>query len=297
MNDADGWIYFDGPEPELLRPLLDALRDLPPATPEDKERVARQFFEKLDAMLLRRQEAAGREEGQERDAPIALGARIAPSAPPNAERRGAADGATTRSPTLADRSDTSPKDEPSAPESPFDAWEPHAADAGAALEASGARATERVVGTEPMPDLPAEVWERLGRLPFRPASPGQAVERTMPIPVMVRDQGKTAPIREDSIARAVRALPFAGTTAGAAIVLIPPLKLTEYASLRAELAVSPERRGEILPKYHVPNEAARRALDEHWAERLRGNREEWAAFERAVGEFSAWLRARKGTRA
>ena len=28
MNDIDGWIYFDGPEPEHLRPLLDALRDL-----------------------------------------------------------------------------------------------------------------------------------------------------------------------------------------------------------------------------------------------------------------------------
>jgi hypothetical protein len=61
--------------------------------------------------------------------------------------------------------------------------------------------------------------------------------------------------------------------------------------------VSPERRGEILPKYHVPNEAARRALDEHWAERLAGNGEERTAFERAVGEFSAWLRASRGTRA
>jgi hypothetical protein len=80
-------------------------------------------------------------------------------------------------------------------------------------------------------------------------------------------------------------------------LLIPPLKLAEYASLRAELAVSPERRGEILPKYHVLNEAARRALDEHWAERLAGNEEERGAFERAVGEFSAWLRASRGTRA
>ena len=52
-----------------------------------------------------------------------------------------------------------------------------------------------------------------------------------------------------------------------------------------------------MPKYHVLNEAARRALDEHWAERLRGNGEEWAAFERAVGTFSAWLRASRGTRA
>jgi hypothetical protein len=281
-NDVDGWIYFDGPAPELLRPLLGALRDRPPPTPEAKERGARQFFEKLDAMLSRRQEAAGREEGQARDAPIAPGARIAPSAPsapPNAERRRAVDAATARSPTFADRSDTSPKAEPSAP------------------EASGARATERVVGTEPVPDLPAAFWEKLGRLPFRPASSVPAVERTMPIPVMGRGQGETAPIREDSIAKAVRALPFAGNTVGAAIVLIRPLNLAQYASLRAELAVSPERRGEILPKYHVPNEAARWALDEHWAERLRGNGEEWAAFERAVGAFSAWLRASRGTRA
>ena len=60
MDDVDRWIYFDGPEPERIRPLLDALRDLPPATPEDKERVARRFFEKLDAMLLLREEQSRR---------------------------------------------------------------------------------------------------------------------------------------------------------------------------------------------------------------------------------------------
>jgi hypothetical protein len=59
MNDAEDWIYFDGPEPEHLRPLLDAVRDLPLATPEDKERIARRFFEKLDAALSRREEPAG----------------------------------------------------------------------------------------------------------------------------------------------------------------------------------------------------------------------------------------------
>src|SRR6185503_15231846 len=51
MNDIEGWIYFDGPEPEHIRPLLDALREdalraLSPATPEDKERLSRRFFEK-----------------------------------------------------------------------------------------------------------------------------------------------------------------------------------------------------------------------------------------------------------
>jgi hypothetical protein len=46
MNDAERWIYFDGPEPAHIRPLLDALRELPPATlppptPEQRERAVR----------------------------------------------------------------------------------------------------------------------------------------------------------------------------------------------------------------------------------------------------------------
>jgi len=295
MNDADRWIYFDGPEPEHIRPLLDALRDLPPATPEDKARAIRRFLEKLDATLSRREEPAGGEEGQRSDTP---GAPIALIAPPDPERRWAGGGPTARSPMFADLRDASPKEAPSAPEAPFEARGPRAADTGAAPEAPVERATEGAVDTGLAPDYPAEVWERLGRLPFRPASPEQpTAERTMKLPVMGRGQGETAPVRADSIAKAVRALPFAGNTVGTAIVLIPGLTLPQYASLRAELAVWPERVEAILPRYHVVSEASRRALDEHWAERLLGNREERAAFERAVGEYSAWLRASRGNRA
>jgi hypothetical protein len=301
MNDADRWIYFDGPEPEHIRPLLDALRDLPPATPEDKERVIRRFFYKLDATLSRREEPAGGEEGQRSDAPGALiapvapVAPIAPIAPPEAERRWAGGGPTARSPRLADLRDASPKAEPSAPEEPFEARGPRAADTGAAPEGPAERATEGAVGTALVPDLPAEFWERLGRLPFRPASPEQATaERTMKLPVMGRGQGETAPVRADSIAKAVAALPFAGNTVGSGIVLIPRLKMQEYASLRAELAVWPEWVREILLRYQVLSEASRRALEEDWAERLLANPGERAAFERAVGEYSAWLRGRRG---
>ena len=55
MNDVDRWIYFDGPEPESIRPLLDALREVDTSrpTPEDKARVVAAFFEKLDARLER----------------------------------------------------------------------------------------------------------------------------------------------------------------------------------------------------------------------------------------------------
>ncbi len=52
-------MYFNGPEPERLRPLLDSLRALPPPTTPDRERMARlasQFFARLDALLEQRKQ-------------------------------------------------------------------------------------------------------------------------------------------------------------------------------------------------------------------------------------------------
>ncbi|XYH94952.1 hypothetical protein ACMHYB_45165 [Sorangium sp. So ce1128] len=287
MNDADGWIYFDGPEPERIRPLLDALRDLPPATPEDKERVARQFFAKLDAALSRREEPAGGEEGPGSARPGA------PIAPPGAERREAEDGATVRSPTRSDRIDASPKEEPSALEAPLKARGPRAEDTGAAPEAPGEGATEVLASTELAPDLPAEVWKMLGRLPFRPASLEQAAARTLQVPVMTRNLGDTAPVADDAMAKAVAALPFVGNTVGAGSVPFPRLKLAEYASLHAELLVWPERAGEILPRYHVPSKAARKALRaRRWRSTGRcGSRRTWGSGRRLRGR---WRSIRRG---
>jgi hypothetical protein len=60
-------------------------------------------------------------------------------------------------------------------------------------------------------DLPAEVRALFGKLPFKPASPGPALARTMQVPVMAsRRHAETAPIGDDSIEKAVAALPFAG---------------------------------------------------------------------------------------
>jgi hypothetical protein len=321
MNDADRWIYFDGPAPEHIRPLLDAVRAPPPATPEDedKEQAVQRFLARLDAALPRSEEPAGGEETQGSDAPGALIAPIAPIAPiaaPNAERRGNKYDVTVRSPTLDDRGDASPPEEPSAPKAPFEAQGPRAADTGAAPAARRQRAPEHLVTASLSLDIPAEVRALFGKLPSKPASPGPALATTMKVPdklpskpaspgpalattmkvptMSARHHAETAPIGDDSIAKAVAALPFVGNTVGAAIVPLPRLKLEEYALLRAELAVWPERAGEILLRYHVPSEAVRRALEEHWAERLRGNVEERAAFERAVGEYSAWLRGRRG---
>jgi len=225
MNDVDAWIYFDGPEPERIRPLLDALRDLPPATPEDKERVARRFFEKLDAMLERLKEAT--------PDPPAPAPGLAP--PPGG-----------------------------------------------------------LTGTAPALDISPELQEKMGRLPFRPLQPGEPrATRTLQVPVMPTDLGDTAPLGDDSIAKAVAALPFVMITTAAGLIPIPRLSTDEYARFRAELAIWPERSAEILPKYRVRDEAARAALDAHWQTHLADKPEARARFEGALEAHMGWLRAER----
>jgi hypothetical protein len=56
----------------------------------------------------------------------------------------------------------------------------------------------------------------------------------MQVPVYNLLKGQTAPIDHDMIEMDGAALPFPGSTAGAAIIPIPRLTLNEYASLRAE---------------------------------------------------------------
>jgi hypothetical protein len=143
-------------------------------------------------------------------------------------------------------------------------------------------------------ELPAEVREQLGRLPFQSAAEaqvaGKAAARTLQVPVMMRrGHGETVPIGDDSIAKAVAALPFVGNAVGAGMVALPQLTVEQYASLRAELSVWPDRAAEILRRYQVVNEAARRALDEHWEAWLARQPEGRAVFERALGEYTAWL--------
>jgi hypothetical protein len=248
VNDIDGWIYFDGPEPEHIRPLLDALRDLPPSTPEDKQRMARRLFEKLDAELARNGEP-----------PVATAATAATSARASGERRVGQDVATTRSPSFEERPPAPPPAEP--PPLPVDAREPRPPQG---------RPAENLTITAPVLELPAEVRRLMGGLPFKPRAPGMELTRTMQVPVLNPRKGETMPLEDDSITKAVAALPFAGNTVGAAPVSYPRLSLEVYAWLRAELSLWPERSAEILPHYHVMNEAACRALPERSPQFHRG---------------------------
>jgi hypothetical protein len=74
------------------------------------------------------------------------------------------------------------------------------------------------------------------------------------------------------------------------VVPFPRLSLEEYASLQAELSVSPERSAELLLRYHVLNEAAHAALDEHRQMQLAASAEARATFEKALAGYTAWLR-------
>jgi hypothetical protein len=67
--------------------------------------------------------------------------------------------------------------------------------------------------------------------------------------------------------------------------LVPPLSARQYVALRAELALQPAPREETRRRYHVPNEAALRALDEHRRHPARR-----AELETALADFAVVLR-------
>jgi hypothetical protein len=268
VSDIHAWLDLNGPVPEHIRALLDALRDPPPETPEDKERSLRRSCERLDEQLARQGEPSVGTAGASARAP--------------GEREMGEEGATVRSPSLDERPAAPPPAEP--PSLPVDAREPRPAEG---------RPAEDLKITSVALDIPAELREQMGRLPFRPRAPGTELAWTMQVPVPDWQKGETTPLGDDSITKAGAALPFAGNTVGAAPVPVPRLPLETYASLRAELLLWPERSAEILPRYHVINEAARRALEEHWERELAASPEARATFDKALAEYTAWLRTRR----
>jgi len=275
MNDIEAWLDFDGPMPEPIRALLDALRDPPPETPEDKERSIGRLCERFDAQRARQGEpSVGQGEPS-------VGTTGAITRAPG-DREMGEEGATVRSPSLDERLAAPPPAEP--PSLPADAREPS--------PPAGRPPVEDLKITAVL-DIPAEFREQMARWPFKPRAPGAELVWTMQSAVLNLNQGKTAPLGDDSIAKAVAALPFAGNTVGAALVPVPRLPLETYASLRAELLVWPERSDEILPRYHVMNEAAHRALLEHWEAEFDASPEARATFEKDLASYTAWLRAQR----
>jgi hypothetical protein len=68
VNEGDAWIYFDGPEPEILRPVLDALRGAPRSTSAIEQRVQRRVMDRLRRRLEEEGHPAPDQEDEEAEA-------------------------------------------------------------------------------------------------------------------------------------------------------------------------------------------------------------------------------------
>jgi hypothetical protein len=235
-------------------------RDRRDGPPEDtRGRVMRQFFEKLDARF-------------QQDPPPAAPEAPRPTRPPASKAP-----VTRQSPALPPvaAGDVPP---PSAP--PLMAPE---------IAAPTPRVSRR---TEPLPQMSAEAWERQGALPFRPASPGQPppgrAVKTRQCRVAGLDPGGTTPPGNDSIERARAVLPFPRRPA------FPRLTLEQYVSLCVDVALWPTHAIETRRRYGVPDEAAGRALDAHWQEKLSRSAELCAERDAAVATYTGWRRRASG---
>ena len=62
------------------------------------------------------------------------------------------------------------------------------------------------------------------------------------------------------------------------------------ASFRVELSLWPQRSAQIHDRYHVANNAARAALDEHWKSHFEERPAARAKFEEAFAEYMDWVR-------
>ncbi len=105
--------------------------------------------------------------------------------------------------------------------------------------------------------------------------------------------GATLPLGVDLLGKMRKELPFmkaaSAVPVSAPAAPVPRLTLDTYASLCAELSVAPERAQEILKKYGIGDEAARRGVDREWGERLSTHPETQILWQRKVTEFRAWL--------
>lgn len=74
---------------------------------------------------------------------------------------------------------------------------------------------------------------------------------------------------------------------------LPLLTVAQFASLHAELSVSPNRAGEIRRRYQLADEAMQRRLDAEWMARLDRQPDERARYQKKLAEFTRWLRSKR----
>ena len=328
MSEIDCWIHFDGPEPASVRPLLDAVgrADAPTPPAEAKQHALGAFLAALEARSARRRtvileapvppappppppppEAAPTVSGRavsfeawadlsihlfgvgEEEQIAALRARgLAPEEwarldkhflrvlsddlrAGRAERPGLYEARCTAE--MARRKGTSPPPPEPRPRP---------------------RAPSDLRETAEAFELPAALRAAMGALPFQPRpeaapAPGRAAAKTLRVPVAT-GLGGTLPLGDDTLQRAVAAVPFAGNKAVTTVVYFPALTVEQYVSLEHDLATSPAHRAEILRRYGVPSEASLTALEDEWRRQVTAHPELGAAIRAAANIYVEWLK-------
>jgi hypothetical protein len=251
MTAAERWIYLDGPEPEPLASILDSVRDLGPATPEDVERHVRMVA-------------------------LALGL------PETREDRGSDVGVPRESDVYVRSPRVEPEERDALPPPP-PAPEPSPA---APIQADTRARPGNPLAATADTDLSALVR---AALPFVPDSPGRVkAPRTLNSEVMRDPRLKeTFRLGENLMSLVVPLTPFAGDTVGRGVVPFPKMDLERYALLRVELPELPpgKPREDFLTTYHVMNDASLRALVAHWTQRLAQDAEEKARYDALLAVF------------
>jgi hypothetical protein len=259
----------------------DSGRDSSPLPPEEMERVMRRFFERHGATLA------------QKAAPPAPVSQVRPARPPTPVEPTVSLPVFTGDPRpqgIREMPAHNDVDPPRAPPS----CRPEVVPVPAAF-----------VRTEaPVPRSPEE-WARAGALPFQPSAPlqpvpGHALGGTQQLPVMGLGTGKTAPVEDDALARAIAlaiaAHPLPTGAPGEVLADFPRLTLQQYASLRAELGVAPEQVRAILPRYGVESVAAHRALNGWWETYFARQPAARVTFHDDRERFMEWLRAQRRQR-
>jgi len=155
-------------------------------------------------------------------------------------------------------------------------------------EPAPARAPAHLATTQAMGPV-ADPW------PFTPPEqlpPQKRASKTLQTPEERTKMGGTFPLGDDSMRRAMPALPFAGHAVGT-VVDFPQMPVERYAWLCVELSLWPEWEKEILCKYYVPSKASREALDAHWRTILAAQPEARAKFESDSATYWEWLRTQR----
>lgn len=131
-------------------------------------------------------------------------------------------------------------------------------------------------------------------LPFSSTpSPEFVKNLSAPRAVPVREQRKSldSTVPANMMSPIPEALPFAhGAPAAAPPPKVPQMTLQAYASLCAELSVTPEKSAEVLRRYGVHDEHARRALDEEWRARLAAHPPSNQEWQKLYTTYRDWLR-------